>query len=844
MKIIKRLFFIYFILCYSHAVNAVMTDNEFFNCINLNYPGLNDVNNALISGDTVLAKQKLLTYYQTRTNVQYFPLSSGGSVSQANDNVNHYFTVVNIRKYAGAPDSTIDWTTYDPVSTEWHYQFHRMYWLSNFGKVYGSTGNEVYAAEWMAELVDWVNDNNSGYPRTLDTGIRLKNWVESYQYFIHEYVSSSINPEDHVTILKSLTEQCRFLRDNWRSTGNWGASETQGLGYVMVMFPEFKFTPNGNWEWWRDLIISRLDHHLSNDFYSDGVQFETSPSYHSLEYRNLFLTYKIMDMNGISISNNLITKFEKPLEFMMHIHEPDGYLPQLSDTDRKSYLNRLEEGAQLFNRQDMLYAATRGVQGTPPENTFAAFPYGGYFVMRSDWGQNQTNYNNTRYLVFDTGSNEPWHAHYDILNFEAFAYGKTIIKDPGKYAYTNRRLEYYKKTIAHNTIVIDNQDQTENSSGVPFQWETLPGFDYVDGYHDAYSNVCHRRKIFFVKPEYWIVLDLITGSGSHTYDQYFHLEPAYLNHTTLNPTDNSMSTPNFIILPGDQQATVAIVPGWVSYSVGTEQDAPTVKYSKQGSAPVTFETIIFPFSGNPVAVSVLKIDVYNDLGWYLLDDEAIAMKIDFSNLTDYFCLNHSGEDSLIFNNFGFSGIAANIRKNSSGDIGNFNLLNGKSFYKGDTLLIDTYDILSNVSWFNQAVYVESDNIQTAKIWAPMADSVIVNGNNISFVQNGNYVEFTVTAIRDANNSGDEKANTFALKQNYPNPFNPKTVISYQLPMNSEVELSIYNIFGQRVTRLVYEKQPAGFYKVEWDASNFATGVYYYKITAGEYMKTRKLLFLK
>jgi hypothetical protein len=91
--------------------------------------------------------------------------------------------------------------------------------------------------------------------------------------------------------------------------------------------------------------------------------------------------------------------------------------------------------------------------------------------------------------------------------------------------------------------------------------------------------------------------------------------------------------------------------------------------------------------------------------------------------------------------------------------------------------------------------------------------------------------------------------TFALLQNYPNPFNPKTVISYtigtgQLPVFSEVELSIYNLLGQKVAKLVSGKQPAGYYRVEWDASDFATGVYLYRLEAGTFSDTRKLILLK
>jgi len=85
---------------------------------------------------------------------------------------------------------------------------------------------------------------------------------------------------------------------------------------------------------------------------------------------------------------------------------------------------------------------------------------------------------------------------------------------------------------------------------------------------------------------------------------------------------------------------------------------------------------------------------------------------------------------------------------------------------------------------------------------------------------------------------------FALLQNYPNPFNTSTTISYQLPESSKVELVIYTLTGQKLTTLVSERQPAGTYRVEWDATAFESGVYYYKIKAGDNVQMKKLILLK
>jgi hypothetical protein len=86
---------------------------------------------------------------------------------------------------------------------------------------------------------------------------------------------------------------------------------------------------------------------------------------------------------------------------------------------------------------------------------------------------------------------------------------------------------------------------------------------------------------------------------------------------------------------------------------------------------------------------------------------------------------------------------------------------------------------------------------------------------------------------------------FSLKQNYPNPFNPTTIINYELPMINDVRLTIYNLRGLRIATLVSEKQVAAKHQVEWDASEFASGVYYYKLTTGSgFSQTKKMILIQ
>ena len=94
---------------------------------------------------------------------------------------------------------------------------------------------------------------------------------------------------------------------------------------------------------------------------------------------------------------------------------------------------------------------------------------------------------------------------------------------------------------------------------------------------------------------------------------------------------------------------------------------------------------------------------------------------------------------------------------------------------------------------------------------------------------------------------DEKnrvPSSFTLFQNYPNPFNPTTVINYQLSMNSEVTLKVYDVLGRLVNTLIGERQTAGAHSVTFNASSLSSGVYFYRLVAGSYVETKKMILIK
>lgn len=129
-----------------------------------------------------------------------------------------------------------------------------------------------------------------------------------------------------------------------------------------------------------------------------------------------------------------------------------------------------------------------------------------------------------------------------------------------------------------------------------------------------------------------------------------------------------------------------------------------------------------------------------------------------------------------------------------------------------------------------------------------------SGNKVDISQNS-MIQFTYQAGDSLfflievqkgviNNTENDKPIEFGLSQNYPNPFNPVTVISYQLAVNSRVELKVFDMLGREVAVLVNEQKATGEYQVSFDASSLASGVYFYQLKAGAFVETKSMMLIK
>ncbi|MEP2445828.1 MAG: T9SS type A sorting domain-containing protein [Balneola sp.] len=130
--------------------------------------------------------------------------------------------------------------------------------------------------------------------------------------------------------------------------------------------------------------------------------------------------------------------------------------------------------------------------------------------------------------------------------------------------------------------------------------------------------------------------------------------------------------------------------------------------------------------------------------------------------------------------------------------------------------------------------------------------VVSDGSDTLQVRTDFFADFSPTfrvvtlerGLLTSNDFEEGTPNTFALEQNYPNPFNPTTNIKFALPKTADVTLTIYNMLGQKVNTLINEKMTSGFHIVPFDASNLSSGMYIYRIQAGSFTSTKKMLLIK
>ena len=659
-----------------------ITDEEFIDALNLDYPGMEGVKTAVEENDLQAAEHEFVEHIERRERpVWHFDwrdrpkvLDSDRPDTKAADRI-----LARELSSVGVPhkfEGEIDWTL-NPINyREWPWQLNRHPFWVTLGRTYWNTGEEKYAEEFVYQMTHWVENcpvptmtsgNSSATWRTIEAGIRTSgSWMNSFHYFLS---SPSFTDDAVITMLKSFVEHARHLM-RWPTGGNWLTMESNGLFHIGTMFPEFKEADD-----WRKTAVDRMYAELDNQVYPDGAQIELTTGYHQVSLYNFVGLMKLAVLNDVDMPDDYLSKLERMYHYNLYASMPDGRLPGLNDGSMVSIRRSMQEGFGYFpHRKDFQWAATRGDEGERPEEDSYAFPYAGQFVMRSGWDVDD------RYLLMDAGPFGYGHQHEDKLSFVLYAYGKVHVIDPGNYAYDSSKWRrYIISTYAHNTILVDGQPQNRRrmprdtyvvKEPLYSKWISRGDHDYCVGlYDEGYGpegdrTVSHKRRAFFAKPDYWIVTDTMTPSddAEHKYESMFHLDAAA---TRVNEETNKVETENpdasnlAIIPPKGDDLTVEIisgqeepvVQGWVPAGGYKVRPIPTPIFTKTRAGTTWFLYVFYPVPRDrelPIT-SVEPLEVKSGDQVYT---DARAVRISFDDgVTHYFLQADRGGELLDFASF-------------------------------------------------------------------------------------------------------------------------------------------------------------------------------------------------
>ncbi len=565
----------------------------------------------------------ILAHFKVRKNVAYFAVPNAPEITR--DKIDALLTnrfMFNEEVYT-LPE--LDWLTNPSTDIEWSIMLHKFYYAVGLGIAYKDTGDKRYAEKWIELTSSWMATVPVDFLSTDVTGRRIQNWIFAHYYFVTECQSDYITPEFYYQFLASLQQQVSYLCQNLTPARNHRTLELYAVFLAAVVFPEL-----ADADYWLQFSIDELCKNIQSDILDDGVHCELSTDYHHIVLRNFLAVKCLAVMNHIDLPKPIDDGIKKALDFALHLHKPDGSIPSLSDGDTGSFLVLLQQGYELYGNKEMRYVATQGKQGQPPATRSKAFPLGGYYILRSGWGEAREAYEDERYLVFDCGDlGAGNHGHLDVLNIEMAAYGQSLIVDPGRYTYDesgdiNWRV-LFRGTSYHNTVLVDGNNQTRYEphthkfkiKGAAPKHElkdflTQPGFDYLHGI--AYSHeypVIHERKILFIKGKYWVICDVLKAREQHNYNLLFHLAVSADNKVMVNPDPDCITVmaPHLLMMqPILGSTTVSVENGFVSPTYGVKHSAPVIKFNQQGS-DCCFYTVLYPYKNKRPELTLTTLPV-------------------------------------------------------------------------------------------------------------------------------------------------------------------------------------------------------------------------------------------
>jgi hypothetical protein len=610
------------------VVGTRLTDAGLFAELDLEMPGLAEVKSAVNTSDWETAKDRLLAYFGCRQE-PWHPFSEHLEADPTYDRAGADRTCDHFILNQQLPE-TFDWRINPIGYLEWMHALNRHTWMQPLIAAYEKTGDEKYARKldylldtWMDQNPEPIDHNGGGDPawETLSTSIRpRKSWLDVW---FKLWDSPSFRPETRIKLLKSLWAHAEHLTRHEGYRNNWFIVESETIAALGVILPEFKRA-----RVWRDDGYRRLAEGMSDQVWPDGAQYEISAGYHAMSGRGFELPYELAKHNNLPVAPLIGERLEKMYEYTAWTVRPDFSHPSINDSGGVSdgQAEWALKGADIFNRDDLRWVGSRGKQGDTPATASRMFEDAGIYVMRSGWDPD------ARYLVYDAGPYSAAHQHEDKLSFE-FCYGSDpLIVDPGIASYMPEPwTEYYRRTEAHNTIMIDGRGQASRSNQTWDDWTRSvrdsntavvgKGIDYGIGRHEAgyegvEETVHHERAILFIKPDYYLIFDRVSGEGTHDIDALFHFMPIRVHIDRSRVRTDREGQKNVEVVPLDAGSRLRPklitgqtnpVQGWISNR--ENMPAPCAVYRKTGvELPATFGWVIAPFgSGRSAGLTVRKV---------------------------------------------------------------------------------------------------------------------------------------------------------------------------------------------------------------------------------------------
>ena len=614
---------------------AVPDEAAFFGLLDLNKPELSAVRTAAQAHDWTRAKDAWGKFLQGRDNPKWlwshrdldaikalYDKRFGGFAKQvpAADKV-----LARQFDFLGIPKTL----THDPQwiqgADEWNNVLNRHEYFHTLGLAYWATGDKRYAEDFVFLLESWIKGNpvppevNKSFSkfgtswRTLETGIRGYTWLGDMQLFMD---APAFDAEAKFLMTRSLVEHARRLyeHNNVFRQGNWQVGECSGLTEIAVMLPECREAAA-----WRERGLSMLAAHMQKDVYPDGAQWEVTPGYHSWVTREFADVARLCQLNGYK-TPGLLDRHEKMFDFLLQIAKPDGRYPSLGDAGVGTATVRetMCFGALLYGRADFRFlgpatvtesavwlfgpqadARYAALRSAPPTLGSSLLPDTRYATMRTGCKHDD------KYLLFNAA---PWgggHNHLDRMEIVAYA-GRDLLIDPGMYSYDQPLARtYFRKSEAHNVVLIDGQGQPSPPQAKLLSWHAGPDADFVSGEVGEPGGVTHQRSVFFVRPDYWVVADHVRGAGTHEVSRLFHFPLGAGAVTDGRTVRTAFATGTNLAITDPGNSEIRWQDGWVPTGLAKAEKGQVAALVNQLTLPAAFCAVLTPFQD---AAQVPKVE--------------------------------------------------------------------------------------------------------------------------------------------------------------------------------------------------------------------------------------------